>query len=293
MNRFVALVLLALAIPFIAGGQSAPGAVYKSDGEGWQIQPPKTWKHAVKDGKLMIGSDTETGLMLAWFQVGLTYEQAQEYAKQPYQESGLVLMPSKATPFATKAGKAFAVDYSGKAMDGSMIKSRSITIAGAKGVIYVAGVTTEPQFAALSKKTDEMAKTVTFFTPKVAAGGAGASLIKGPMCAWSGSSGYSSSSKMFSSCSTDAATSVSESAWAWDPTSRAGCHVAPLSVETSTLAISVSPAQAKPATVTRPGFSTAPSSGAVMSDFTTSPVSGAMSFASTAAPGATRLVGYR
>jgi hypothetical protein len=29
----------------------------------------------------------------------------------------------------------------------------------------------------------------------------------------------------------------------------------------------------------------------VMSDFTTRPVSGAMSFASTAAPGATRLVG--
>jgi len=197
MNRFVALVLLALAIPFIAGGQSAPGALYKSDGEGWQIQPPKTWKHAVKDGKLMIGSDTEAGLLLAWFQAGLTYEQAQEYAKQPYQESGLVLMPGKAAPFTTKAGKAFAVDYSGKAMDGSMIKSRTIAIAGAKGVIYVAGVTTEPQYAALSKKTDEMAKTVTFFTPKVAAGGAGASLIKGPMCAWSGSSGYSSSSKMF------------------------------------------------------------------------------------------------
>ena len=35
----------------------------------------------------------------------------------------------------------------------------------------------------------------------------------------------------------------------------------------------------------------APSSGRVMSDFTTSPVKGARSFASTAAPGATRLVG--
>ena len=71
----------------------------------------------------------------------------------------------------------------------------------------------------------------------------------------------------------------------------AGCHVAPASIETSTRAMSISPAQAKPATVTLPGGTTAPSSGRVMSDFTTSPVSGAMSLASTAAPGATRLVG--
>ena len=129
MTRFT-LFFFVIVLPFTAAGQaSAPGAAYKSDGEGWQIQPPKAWKHALQNGKLMIGSDTEAGLMLAWFQAGLTYEQAQEYAKQPYQEQGLVLMPGPAAPFVTKAGKAFVVEYSGKAMDGSTIKSRSISIA--------------------------------------------------------------------------------------------------------------------------------------------------------------------
>ena len=197
MNRIAALFLL-LALPFTAAGQaSANGALYKSDTEGWQIQPGKAWKHAVQNGKLTIGSDTEAGLMLAWLQAGLTLEQAKEYAKQPYQEEGLVLMPGAATPFTTKAGKAFVVEYTGKAMDGSTIKSRSVSIAAGKGVLYVVADTTEPQFAALSKKLDEMAKTVSFSTPKVAAAGAGASLIQGPMCAWSGGGNYSSSSKMF------------------------------------------------------------------------------------------------
>jgi hypothetical protein len=195
--RFGRLALLfVLALPLAAPAQQAslPGALYKSDSEGWQVQPPKAWKHSVQNGKLMIGSDTEAGLMLAWFQAGLTYEQAQEYAKLPYQEQGLVLTPGPAAPFATKAGKAFVVEYTGQAMDGSTIKSRSMAIAGAKGVVYVAGVTTAPQFAALSKRVDELAKGVSFFTPKV---GAGAALISGPLCAWSGGSNYSSSQKMF------------------------------------------------------------------------------------------------
>src|SRR5688572_33004010 len=57
--------------------------------------------------------------------------------------------------------------------------------------------------------------------------------------------------------------------------------------------MSVSPAHANPATSTLPGAIVAPSVGRVISDLTTSPVNGAMSLASTAAPGATRFVGYR
>src|SRR5689334_4583048 len=79
--------------------------------------------------------------------------------------------------------------------------------------------------------------------------------------------------------------------FAVSPVSFAGCQLTPLSIEISTLAISFSPAQAKPATATGPAGNVAPSAGWVISDFTTSPLSGAVSFGSTAAPGATRLVG--
>lgn len=197
--RYLVFLFLLLAFPLAAPAQQAslPGALYKSDAEGWQVQPPKVWKYALQGGKLMIGSDTEAGLMLAWFQPGVTYEQAVEYAKQPYEEQGLVLTPGPAAPFATKAGRALVVEYTGQAMDGSTIKSRAVAIVGAKGVVYAVGVTTQPQFAALSKRVDELAKGVSFFTPKV---GAGVALINGPMCAWSGSSSgsssYSSSQRM-------------------------------------------------------------------------------------------------
>lgn len=199
MRFHVPALLLLLAVPFAVPAQQAslPGAVYKSDAEGWQVKPPKAWKHVLKDGKVMMGSDTEAGLMLAWFQPGVTYAQVQQYAKEPYQEEGLVLTPGPAAPFATKAGKALAVEYTGRAMDGTTIKGRAIAIVGAKGAVYAVGLTTQEQHAAHAKRVNELAKGVSFFTPKV---GAGVALLNGPMCKWSGSTSgggsYSSTQRM-------------------------------------------------------------------------------------------------
>lgn len=131
--------------------------------------------------------------MLAWFQAGATYEQVQQLATQPYQEEGLYLSPSKAAPFATKAGKALAVDYAGRAGDGSQIRGRAIAVVGPKGTVYTVGLTTEPQFAALSKRVDELGRSVSFFAPKV---GAGVALINGPMCGVSSGSSYSSTQRI-------------------------------------------------------------------------------------------------
>src|SRR6478735_12053680 len=80
---------------------------------------------------------------------------------------------------------------------------------------------------------------------------------------------------------------------AFSPLNLAGIHVAPLSVEISTLVMSFSPAHANPPTAILPRATAAPAAGVVISDLTARPLSGSMSFASTAAPGATRWFGYR
>lgn len=193
MRSTLAAALVFAALP-LAAQVSAPGALYKSEAEGWQIQMPKAWKYAPNAGKLGIGSDTEAGLMFAWFQPGLTLEQAKQYATQPYQEQGLVLNPTGSAAFTSAKGtSAIATNYSGTAADGSTIKARAVTVVGAKGAVVAGGLTTEPQFAALAKRVDELAKGVAFFTPKA---GAGVAFLSGPICAWSGGSNYSSSKRM-------------------------------------------------------------------------------------------------
>lgn len=184
-----ALCLLSPAIACAGAGASAPGATYKADAEGWQVKPPKAWKHAEKDGKIVFGSDTEAGLMLAWFQAGATLEQVKQSAGQPYQEPGLMLTPGKSSSFAGTAGKAIAVDYEGTDGNGSPLKARAIAIVGKGGAVYAVGITTPPQFAKLSKRVDELAKGVSFFAAKAG----DVALLSGPVCAYSGSSSGSSS----------------------------------------------------------------------------------------------------
>ena len=193
------LSLLLLALPLTASAQavSAPGAAYKSDGEGWQVQPPKAWKHVFKDGKLVLASDTEAGVMFAWFQPGVTYAKLEQLAKEPYEEQGIVLTPGAAAPFKTKAGKALAVDYTGAAPDGTTIRGRAIGVAGTNGAVFAVALTTQEQFAAHSKRVDALARGISFFKPKV---GAGVALINVAMCSWSGSTSmggsYSSTRRM-------------------------------------------------------------------------------------------------
>src|SRR5689334_16203723 len=133
-NAAAALVLVAIPFAVGAGQVSAPGALYKSEAEGWQVQMPKAWKYSENAGKLGIGSDTEAGLMFAWFTPGLTLEQAKMYATQPYQEQGLVLNPTGSAAFtAAKGTQAIATNYKGTGPDGSVIVGRAVTVIGAKG----------------------------------------------------------------------------------------------------------------------------------------------------------------
>ena len=165
---------------------AATGGVYKDEGGGWSIRAPQNWKFGEKGGRVLFGSDTEAGLIVAWYAPGTTYEQMQQISAQGINEDGLALSPTAAPqPVQVPGGKGLGVDLQGTGQDGQPLVARVVGVAGAQGAVAVLGLTTAQQIQQLRPKVDAMAKSVAFFAPKV---GAGAQLLRGTLCNYSGGS---------------------------------------------------------------------------------------------------------
>jgi hypothetical protein len=165
---------------------AATGGTYKDEGGGWSVRAPANWKFGEKGGRVLFGSDTEAGLIVAWYTPGTTFQQMQEVAAQGLNEDGVVLAPTgPAQAVQSPAGKALGVDLQGTAQNGQALVARAVGVAGAQGAVAIVGITSPQQIKALRPKVDAMAKSVDFFTPKA---GAGAQLLKGTLCNYSGGS---------------------------------------------------------------------------------------------------------
>lgn len=164
---------------------AATGGTYKSD-EGWSVRAPTLWKFGEKSGRVLFGSDTEAGLIVAWFDAGGTYQQLQQVAAQGINEDGFVLSPTgPAQPVQTAGGKGLGVDLQGTGEDGQPIVARAVGVAGPNGTVAVLGITSPQQIKGLRPKVDAMAKSVAFFKPTIPAG---AQFLRGSLCNYSGGS---------------------------------------------------------------------------------------------------------
>lgn len=164
---------------------AATGGTFKSP-EGWSVRAPASWKFGEKAGRVLFGSDTEAGLIVAWFDAGGTYQQLQQVAAQGINEDGFVLSPTGAAqPVQTSGGKGLGVDLQGTGQDGQPIVARAVGVAGPRGTVAVLGITTPQQIAQLRPKVDSMAKSVAFFKPTIPAG---AQFLRGALCSYSGGS---------------------------------------------------------------------------------------------------------
>lgn len=164
---------------------AATGGTYKSD-EGWSVRAPTNWKFGEKSGRVLFGSDTEAGLIVAWFDSGGTYQQMQQVAAQGINEDGFVLSPTApAQAVQTAGGKGLGVDLQGTGQDGQPIVARAVGVAGPNGTVAVLGITSPQQIKSLRPKVDAMAKSVAFFKPNIAAG---AQFLRGSLCNYSGGS---------------------------------------------------------------------------------------------------------
>ncbi|MCC6336261.1 MAG: hypothetical protein IT380_20030 [Myxococcales bacterium] len=165
---------------------AATGGVYKDEGGGWSIRAPANWRFGEKAGRVLFGSDTEAGLIVAWYAPGTTYEQLQQIAAQGINEDGMSLAPTgPAQPLQAPAGKALGVDLKGMGQNGQQLAARAVGVAGPNGAVAVLGITSPEQFKALRPKVDAMLKSAALFTPKA---GAGAHLLRGTLCNYSGGS---------------------------------------------------------------------------------------------------------
>src|SRR5690242_11276502 len=50
-------------------------AKYRSDLQGWELVVPPAWKLVERPGHIVIDSDVEPGLIVAWYAPGVTFEQ--------------------------------------------------------------------------------------------------------------------------------------------------------------------------------------------------------------------------
>jgi hypothetical protein len=152
----------------VAQAPKGPGQPVEREAWGLRFTAPPGWKVGEKDGLLVLGSDTEAGLILVRFMPGATREQVlQEYAKGLNEEGLSAQSTGPARPFKAQQGEAVAGELAGSSNDGQEIRARAIAFFGKNGsALSVVGLTTAAKYPTLKARVDQLAQTVRFSPPK-------------------------------------------------------------------------------------------------------------------------------
>lgn len=161
-----------------------------SPSDGWTVTVPAGWRYADQAGAWLLGHDTEAGMILVSYSPGGTLAEIRQQAKQGLTELGLA---PKAPPVEVAVGPqtAVLVDMIGRAEDGTELHARIGAVAAPGGALVVMGLTTAEHIASLTTRVDALTRSATFRTPErgdVAA-------LRGLLCAWSGGSVMSRTSR--------------------------------------------------------------------------------------------------
>jgi len=139
----------AKTVPAFAA-KPATGAPVSDQYKGWEVKTPAGWKHGIKDGKLVFGSDTETGVIVVAFFDNVTFEQAA--AAIDGQIRGLGATPVGSPRSATvPAGRALIAELSGT-VDGATVQGRAVGVAGSSGMLVVLGFSVVDKFKTLRQR---------------------------------------------------------------------------------------------------------------------------------------------
>lgn len=142
---------------------------------GASFQVPGGWKAAEKDGSVLLGSDTEAGLIIVRYFPSATREGALAEFQKGVHEGGVEASPTgAAVDFRAKGGAAIAGELSGADTQGTPLQIRTIAVLTPfGGALSVSGLTTPPQYATLKARTDAIAASATFKKPPKVSGLAG------------------------------------------------------------------------------------------------------------------------
>jgi hypothetical protein len=146
---------------------TAPGGPYTQQPWGVTFEVPPGWKVAEADTMLLLGSDTEPGLIIVRFMNQATREALLSEYNAGLQDNGVSLPPAiPAQPFAAKTRTGIAGEFAGTNLKGERLKARMIGVLTGYGdaVIFV-GVTGEQQYPTVKTRVDWIANSVTFKQP--------------------------------------------------------------------------------------------------------------------------------
>jgi hypothetical protein len=176
---------------------AARGSGTKHTVEAWGVTLtlPAGWKAVERDGAVLLGSDTEAGLILVRFARKTGLASLRQMYAEGLQEDGAYLFPSgAATEQRAGANAALAGDLAGAAGDGTALQARALGVMSTFGdAVIVLGITTPPQAAALRPRVEQVAASLAFAKPRELPA---ASFLAGDYWVYSGSSGYSTERKL-------------------------------------------------------------------------------------------------
>jgi hypothetical protein len=127
---------------------------------------PAGWKAGERDGLVLLGSDTEAGLIIVRFMPKTDRQMLMAGYREGLQESGISLMPTKAIE--ELAGGGVAGELGGTGQDGSRLTARVIGVTTPFGDAAVfLGLTTPEKYAGLKPRVDALAASASFTQPKI------------------------------------------------------------------------------------------------------------------------------
>jgi hypothetical protein len=130
---------------------------------------PAGWKAAERDGLVLLGSDTEAGVIVVRFMPKTDRQMLTAGYREGIQESGVNLMPTKPIEeFAGASNRGLAGELGGMAQDGSKLTARVVAVQTPFGDAAVfLGLTTAEKYAGLKPRVEELAASASFTQPKM------------------------------------------------------------------------------------------------------------------------------
>ena len=149
---------------------AAQGRRFNYEKWGLSFLTPGDWKVGERSGALLLGSDTEAGLMIIRFLRRTNLQTLAEGYQEGMQEEGLQLTPTtQPENFSAGGNQGLAGEMAGMAQDGARIRARAVGVASPFGdAAVILGLTTEEKYAGLKPRVDALASSFSFAQPQAA-----------------------------------------------------------------------------------------------------------------------------
>ncbi len=148
-----------------AAKAQGPSTSFTKEAWGATFPVPGGWRAGEKDGMVLLGGDTEAGIIVVRFFPNTTRAQAIAAFKSGLHEAGVNADPiGEPVPFAGKKG--LAGELAGQDQTGAQLKIRTVALFTNEGAtLSVVGITSVEKYATLKARTDAVAAGAVFKKP--------------------------------------------------------------------------------------------------------------------------------